>query len=259
MKLETALTNRRILITRDKNAADSMIKEVLAYGGEPLVAPVLAFEKVMMSQEQLSTLANYDWVIFTSGNGVRFFLEQLDTPLRAQLPKIAVVGKKTAMTLHAFHLKEAYMPASFTSKALAESFLKIPDGQKILIVKGQLAKETLENELMDQGHHVETLTVYQTLPNYQIKPVLDELLASSKIDIVTFTSPSSLDFFLKLSGLEVSDVFFRNVKIACIGPETRHHAKDRGFASIIMPEMYTAKALIKAIADYYMGGTPCIH
>lgn len=259
MSSEKPLANRRILITRDRNSANGMAKQIKTYGGEALIAPVLSFEKVEQSLQNLSQAFDCDWLIFTSANGVRFFLEQLDSSLFPKLPKLAAVGKKTKDLLENYHLKVNLMPGTFTSKALGEAFQEMEPPQKILIIKGQLAKETLEQDLYGLGHHVSSLTVYRTVPNYEEKLALRKLVIASEIDVVTFTSPSSLEFFIELTDLKPLDPFFKKTITACIGPETRRHAEQKGIDSIIMPNSYTSKALVKAIANYYMGGTPCIH
>jgi uroporphyrinogen-III synthase len=77
------------------------------------------------------------------------------------------------------------------------------------------------------------------------------VLSEGNLDVLTFTSPSSLDFFLEMTGLKPKEAFFEQLSVACIGPETRQAAIDRGLKNIIMPDRYTADALIDAIAKVF--------
>lgn len=246
------LANRRILITREGGSAQAMAERVQRYGGEPLIVPVLSFQRKEVESSCLIDVTEQDWMIFTSANGVHFFFEAIQSilDLISQLPKIAVVGRKTEACLNTYHQKATLIPESFTAKALAEMFKAFPAGQKVMVIQGQLAKDTLVTELTSQGHSVKSLIIYKTIPNYPIKSKLSGVL-NLFIDVATFTSPSSLDFFLSLSGLEPSDSFFNKVRLACIGPETRDYAHTLGFQDIIMPSIYTTNKLIDAVADYY--------
>lgn len=250
---EDALLNRRILITREDTSANRMAEQVKAYGGIPVLAPVLSFEKVQTGKEDLLKAFEADWVVLTSGNGVRFFLEALsDYELdQERLPPLAVVGEKTERILKGNGLQAKLVPETFSAKGLAKLFESLPTGQKIVLIKGRLAKETLQNELEKQGNTVTSLILYDTVPNVSARPKINHVLHEGNLDVLTFTSPSSLDFFLNLSGLKPNEAFFEQTIIACIGPETRQAAIERGLKRIIMPDRYTADALIDAIANAY--------
>ncbi|HET6871509.1 MAG TPA: uroporphyrinogen-III synthase [Sporolactobacillaceae bacterium] len=250
---EDALLNRRILITREDTSAKRMAEQVKAYGGIPVMAPVLSFEKVQTEKEHLLKAFEADWVVLTSGNGVRFFLEALsDYELdQERLTSLAVVGKKTERILKENGLQAKLVPETFSAKGLARAFESLPTGQRIVLVKGRLAKETLQNELEKQGHTIMPLILYDTVPNISARTTLNHVLREGNLDVLTFTSPSSLDFFLKLSGLKPNEALFEQTCIACIGPETRQAAIERGLKTIIMPDRYTADALIDAIANAF--------
>lgn len=254
MSTHQALLHRRILITRDDASAKLMADRVKVYGGDPVITPVLSYKKVSTEKSEILKVFEADWVVFTSGNGVRFFLEALNEYGldKKMLPNIAVVGEKTQKILRKKGLEAALVPATFTATAIAEAFKTFSIDQKITLVKGRLAKDALKKDLIEQGHHVTSLTVYDTVPNYSSQSDLQKVLKEETLDVVTFTSPSSLDFFLELAGIKTSDGFFEKVRVACIGPETRRAAMSLGLKNIIMPERYTADALVEAIAKHLM-------
>jgi uroporphyrinogen-III synthase len=250
MRHELPLLHRRILITREDASAKLMAERVTSLGGDPVITPVLSFKKVASDKRQIFEAIEADWVVFTSGNGVRFFLESVDEHKldKKRLPNLAVVGEKTQKVLQKKGLEATLVPDTFSAKGLASAFETLPMGQKITLVKGRLAKETLEKDLIKQGHHVTSLTVYDTVPNFLTQLKLQQVLKEGALDVLTFTSPSGLHFFLELSGLRPQDAFFDQLKVACIGPETRRAATQLGLKNIIMPDHYTADALVEAIA-----------
>ncbi len=261
-KKASALRDRRILITRTGRSAKTMADEVEAFGGEALVAPVLAFHKREVLQSDLEQALENDWLIFTSGTGVLFFIDLLNRYYGDHWPKLppsAVVGRKTAEVLENHHIKATLIPETYTARDLASLFKAFDAPQRVTLIQGQLARPTLSAELTRQGHHSQTLTVYDTRPNLDAQKDLKKWVSESKMDVATFASPSSIDFFLEMTGLRVSDSFFERIQIACIGPETRAHALQIGLGVSIMPKTYTAKALIEAIADYYLEGSTCTH
>ncbi|HSU79633.1 MAG TPA: uroporphyrinogen-III synthase, partial [Candidatus Angelobacter sp.] len=249
-----ALLHRRILVTRDDASAKRMAEHIKLYGGDPVITPVLAFQKVLVEKQQIIKAFESDWLVFTSGNGVRFFLASLDAYHldKRRLTNIAVVGEKTQKVLQKEGLNAKLVPDTFSAKGLATAFKTLPVGQTITLVKGRLAREALEIDLTNLGHHVTSITVYDTVPNASIQPKLEAVLNGEGVDVLTLTSPSALHFFLKLSGLEAQDAFFNQIKVACIGPETRQAAIQLGLKNIIMPDRYTADALIDSIAEAFL-------
>ncbi|WEG14039.1 uroporphyrinogen-III synthase [Pullulanibacillus sp. KACC 23026] len=259
MNKASALLGRRLLITRDGASAMAMAKVVESYGGIPYLAPVLSFKQALLGEADIHAIMEQDWLVFTSANGVRSFFDQIKERSSIGFPRIAVVGSKTAEALNQYGLKADLMPSDFTARALATAFSELPEGQKLAILKGQLAKESLEESLKEQGHLVSSYIVYHTVPNYEGKSDLQRVLKEHPIDVLTLTSPSSLAFFLELSGYTVNDPFFDRVLLGCIGPETKKFALEQGFSHVIMPNQYTVKALIEAIAAYYLEGSSCQH
>lgn len=259
MNKEQALENRNILITRAGQSAKKMAEYVESFGGTPFIAPVLTFNKRAVSRSDVLKALECDWLIFTSGTGVLFFWELLkDMSLTVPSPvKIAAVGRKTAEVLNRYHFEVDLIPPEYTAKNLAEALKILGEDLAITLIQGNLARDVLEMELIGQGHRIQTMIVYETVADLSSQSDIKKWVARSEIDAATFASPSALDFFLKISGLSPKDSFFEHTKIACIGPETRAHAIGLGLEVSIMPNTFTAKALIEAIAEYYMEGSSC--
>ncbi|MBL3890762.1 uroporphyrinogen-III synthase, partial [Bacillus cereus] len=189
-----ALAGKTVLITRAQHQAKQMSVAVKEKSGIPLEIPLLRMEG--MSHRQIQhieeQLHSYDWVIFTSRNGVGFFLDSLKKKLPLTI-KIAAVGVKTKLELEKRGYQVHFVPTSFVAEAFAEEFLKELSGnERILFPKGNLAREVIPVALREIGISLDELTVYGTKVNIEKKQELIAALKLGKVDIITFTSPSTV-------------------------------------------------------------------
>lgn len=251
------LKGKTILITRSLNQAKEMIQLINEYGGKTLTIPLLKFVRNPLQDDENNVLArlnSFQWLVFTSANAVKFFLGQLNEKQRTAIDQlnIAVVGKKTAECVTSYGLTVHLVPEPFSAKGLIHSFSRISnEPQSILLPVGQLSKPSLRLGLERQGHFVRQLVVYRTEMNDKNAQLIRQAVLSKAFDVATFTSPSSVEFFIQsLEGLDWQS-HSSSVLVACIGSITEQAARDKGLDVTIVPNEFTAEALIKAIVDYY--------
>ncbi len=245
-----ALAGKTVLITRAQHQAKQMSVAVKDKSGIPLEIPLLRMEG--MSHRQIQHIAgqlhSYDWVIFTSKNGVAFFLDRLRKKLPATI-KIAAVGVKTKLELERRGYQVAFVPTSFVAEVFAEEFIKKLSGnERILFPKGNLARDVIPVALRGIGVSLDELIVYGTKENVEKKQELIEALEVGEVDIITFTSPSTVTSFVRLLEGTNWREWTKKCTIACIGPITEKEAS-LYFPHIIMPKEYTVEALLQCICE----------
>lgn len=245
-----ALAGKTVLITRAQHQAKQMSVAVKEKSGIPLEIPLLRMEG--MSSRQIQHIAkqlhSYDWVIFTSKNGVAFFLDSLKKKLPATI-KIAAVGVKTKLELEKRGHQVAFVPTSFVAEVFAEEFIKKLSGnERILFPKGNLARDVIPVALRGRGISLDELIVYGTKVNVEKRQELIASLEVEKIDIITFTSPSTVTSFVHLLEGTNWREWTKKCTIACIGPITEKEAI-LYFPHVIVPKEYTVEALLQCICE----------
>ena len=253
------LFGKRIVVTRARAQASELVDRIDELGGEPYEFPVI--ETVMPAGQEkqdeiaaaLSRLEEYDWVIFTSVNGVEFFfrhLKQLHADIRGLFnARIAAVGPATAEALAAYGLQTEELPARFQAEGLMETLgSDLLPGQKVLLPRGDLARDWLPDKLTELGLQVTVADTYETVVTGEDDDELLKLLEEGRIHAVTFTSSSTVHNFLKiLQRMGVKDPLplLSNVKIACIGPITEKTAIEAG----LTPGLLAAEATIEGLVE----------
>ena len=245
MKKPLPLTGRRVAITRAREQAPELTAKLQALGAEVLELPLISITKEISKQDLadvLLELGSYDWIVFTSANGVRYFFEEFnrvfDDIRSLGLLRIACVGPATAAAIRAFHLKVECMPATATGAALANALIETGslDNAKVLVVTGNLNREELVEKLEAATAIVDRLQVYKTeKTDLSADPVAADFRAKGA-DAVLFASSSAVDSFadqakaLKLAKGAVTPL------AGSIGPLTTATMKQRG-----LPVGFTAK------------------
>ncbi|MEI5890717.1 uroporphyrinogen-III synthase [Bacillus cereus] len=245
-----ALAGKTVLITRAQHQAKQMSVAVKEKSGIPLEIPLLRMEGMSSRQIQhiAKQLRSYDWVIFTSKNGVAFFLDSLKKKLPATI-KIAAVGVKTKLELEKRGYQVAFVPTSFVAEVFAEEFIKKLSGnERILFPKGNLARDVIPVALRGIGVSLDELIVYGTKANVEKRQELIASLEVEKIDIITFTSPSTVTSFVHLLEGTNWREWTKKCTIACIGPITEKEAI-LYFPHVIVPKEYTVEALLQCICE----------
>jgi uroporphyrinogen III methyltransferase/synthase len=199
-------------------------------------------------------LDKYDWCLFTSVNGVKYFrrrLEKLGKDVRALAKiKIGVIGEKTASALWEWGLRADLMPLEFRAEALAEALKeKGVAGKKMLLARAEKARDILPEMLKASGAEVDIVPVYRTILPKANKDEFKKLLDQG-IDIITFTSSSTVKHLVEIFYPEPLARLTEGINIACIGPITAQIAKEFGLNVTIIPKVYTIRGLVKAIVAF---------
>ena len=204
----------------------------------------------------LHSLTSFDWILFTSPNGVEAFFDRLGTlgfDLRELKGlQIGAIGPATAEALKGWKLKADLVPEKFQAEYILEALAPLGmAGKKVLIPRAEQAREILPEGLREMGAQVVVAATYQTLPDESKKTPLWEKLDHGNIHCLTFTSSSTVINFLGLFDRQEILSRLKNVTIACIGPITAQTARDNGLKVHIIPESFTIPALVEAIRQYY--------
>lgn len=252
---ESPLLHKKVLVPRGKEQAKSFSLLVERMGGIPMEIPLIAFrpiEKNQRLQDCLEALDTYDWIIFTSNVTVEtFFYSYRKADRGKNLPKIAVIGKKTAEGLKAMAIEPAFVPSAFVAEEFVKEFLPVINkNSRVLLPKGNLAREYIASSLTEAGVQVDEVVIYQTYMPEESISMLARLLTDNQLDILTFTSPSTVDHLMevvKQFGLEEQ---VKKCIIGCIGPVTEKKLLDYGLTVHASPEEFTVKEMLKSIMAY---------
>ena len=205
--------------------------------------------------QALAKIAEYDWVIFTSPNGVTIFfdvLQRLGKDGRAfGSAKITAIGPKTAEKLAEFGIKADFVPSVFTSKELAKQLIAYTNlqGKNVLLLRSQLASEQLAELLTQAKAQVAGVSVYTAVTEKSECSWLTERIAEAEIDWVTFASPSAVRGFFEQIPSDL--VNSSNVKVASIGPATAQQLKNFGVTVDVQAAEHTIDGLLAAIEGTY--------
>jgi len=252
------LFGKRILITRAREQASAFAQRLEAAGAEVVEFPAIQIEPPESWKPldaAIARLREYQWVIFTSANGVRFFWDRLQRVGRdvRDLFGIAVcaIGPATAAALLDRGIRADLVPAEFKAEGLLEAIGdERVQGARILLARAAEAREVLPEELMRRGAIVDVVPAYRTVRNTANAEELRGLLRDGRVHAVTFTSSSTVRYFLDLVGDEAAELL-RGVVVASIGPITAETAARHGIASDIVPDSYTIPALVDALVRYF--------
>ncbi len=249
------LFGRRIVITRPRHQAAELADRLEREGAEVVLFPtieIVAPESYAELDRAFAAAPTYDWLIFTSANGVRVFLDRLTATrhdIRAwQRAKIAAIGSQTAALLEAHHLTVAAVPEQFRAEGLVEMLGKMDlQGKRILLPRAQGARPLLPEQLRARGAQVDEVITYRSLPARKGADEVKALLAEDAVDVVTFTSSSTVQSFVAAMGPELS---LGRAAVACIGPITSVTARQHGLTPAIEPSTFTVAALAEAIVRH---------
>jgi uroporphyrinogen III methyltransferase/synthase len=251
------LFGKGVVITRPEKQADDLARLLIKEGANPIHFPVI---KIIPPLDwhgldtAIKNLQDYDWLIFTSANGVAFFFERLFSKNKdirdLKGIKICCIGPATAQQVESKGIKVDFVPEKFISEGILESFSDINlKGKKILIARAAKARDILPEGLKKIGAKVDVVTAYETINSGKKKNELEALLKENQVDVITFTSSSTIGNFVKIMGRNLS--LPKGVKIACIGPVTASAAKKAGFPVDIHQEEYTMAGLVQSLINYF--------
>lgn len=248
------LQGKEILITREKSKSKIFAELVKEFGGIPIEIPLLSIRCKRPDKEL--HLSNYQWIIFTSANGVDCFFGGLNKAIHDST-QIAVVGHKTEKALHQFGARANFIPSVYNAETMALEFLEqVTINGPILIVKGNKSRQVLQKTFSKNGIVFDELETYATTTNRSAKPLLSTYFNQSFPDFITFTSPSTVEGFIELSRNSNYVKNAQKIPCMCIGTTTEERAKDLGFVQTMIPNQFTTQGMIEKMARYVFQHLP---
>lgn len=247
------LFGRRILVTRSRDKASTLIEQLEEHGAEVIEFPTIAFippESWAPLDAAIGRIGEYRWILFTSVNGVRFFWERLESAHKDTRSlgdvKIAAIGPATAEALRRHGVQADLVPTQFQAEGLCAALGENLTDVRILIPAATGAREILPQELTRRGAQVDVVPTYRTIAPHEDTERVCALLRERALDIITFTSSSTVQHFCRALGEEAASLL-RGVQVACIGPLTAAAARTQGLSVDILARENTLPALVEAI------------
>lgn len=251
------LKGKNILVTRAKAQASALSLQIKKFGGNPVEMPLITCKAVVDKTaitNVINSLNTYNWLVFTSKNGIDFFFQELknagkEVSLLEQC-KIAVVGAKTEVILKEYGLKADLIPPHFVAESLLTELLKkVKIGETVLIARGSLARNVIGDGLRENDIFVNELDVYETVMEKSSKAKLYDLIKKGQIDVVTFTSSSTVDNFVHLlEGTNWRD-YIDKLIFASIGPITTEEMKKHQLPVHTEPIQYTLQGMLDSVME----------
>jgi uroporphyrinogen III methyltransferase/synthase len=247
------LFGKKIIVTRSREQASALTEKLEELGAEVIEFPVIKIVAIADFGLRISDLVQkpWDWIVFTSANGVKTFVEQLfehSLDVRALASaKLAAIGPATAAALENYGLRADFVPSEFVAEAVVDQFPEDPAGKHILLARAKEARDVLPEKLKEMGANVTVAPIYETIVESTESDRVRELLDSGEIDAVTFTSSSTVNNFVRLLG---ETKLPETVTVACIGPITAETANQLTITPDIVADEYTIDGLVSALVDY---------
>lgn len=255
------LTGTRILVTIAREQAGKLIEKIEALGGEAIEFPVT---KIVPPADFIhfdycvQNIAGFQWVVFTSANGVQVFFNRLkakNIDIR-QLYKIKLgaAGEATGDTLKDLGFQVDFIPERFTTRDFLDGFIsRIGAGERVLLAGADRAGAEISDGLKAQNIRTEDLMVYQTVIDPQDTAKIIKLLQDGGVDYITFTSASTVRNFVSIIGSE-QIVLANRCPIICIGPITEQEAYQSGLNVADVADEYTIDGLVEKLTRYGIRG-----
>jgi uroporphyrinogen III methyltransferase / synthase len=255
------LTGRRIAITRPEEQARKLAEELQTLGAHVIALPAIAIAPMddpSRLDAAIRELATYDWLVFTSANGVLAFANRLTELGRSWgdrgRARVAAIGPATAGALEALGVSPDVVPAEYVAEALGEALGNVA-GQRVLLPRADIAREALAQELVVRGAEVTQVAAYRTIPQRITPEMLERVTGHEPVDAITFTSSSTVRALagsLRAAGREPAETL-RGVALAAIGPITAGTLRDEGLVPTLEAREYTVPGLVRALVDYFAG------
>ena len=252
------LFGRRIIVTRARAQVSDFAAYLESYGAEVIQFPTIETAPIPDNatlDRAIAQLATYNWIIFTSVNAVEYFYRHLrengkDTRSLGNA-RICAVGQKTVAALDRIGICADYVPSQYRGAVLAAE-LEGVEGQKILLPRATIAADDLPNDLRDRGAIVDAIPIYETVKaGAEGRKALEADLHDGRINMVTFTSSSTVTNFLEMFSSHLSTTLLDQVHIAVIGPSTEATVKAHGLTVDIVAKQASVESLAAEIVEFY--------
>ena len=259
---ERPLFGRRIVVTRSKEQAPELVEMLEERGADAIQAPTIRIaptEDPEALDRACAMAGTFDWIVFTSANAVDFFMRRLLAIADIRDLKgvrICAIGPSTADRISRHGIRIDLMPDESRGEAVADALTSAGSvaGQRVLLPKADIARETIADELRASGADVTEVAAYRTLlagAERDGDQDVYRMLLDRQIDAVTFTSPSTVRNFAQIIGQEQAVDLLSTTIVASIGPVTAEAAQQLGIATTVMPARYTIPDLVNALVEYF--------
>ncbi len=256
------LFGKRVLVTRARSQASTLVDKIAELGGEPIEFPVIQIKEpadptiAERLDDAVQQADRYDWLMFTSSNGVSHFFERMmklgvDVRKLHQV-RIAAVGPKTAEALRARGIIATSIPDQFQAEGMLASLLpELQAGQRVLLPRSAIARAWLPRELEKLGLEVVEVDAYATVPSADGAEVIIDLLLKGNVDYITFTSSSTVtNLWNVLSDYHANPLeLLGKAKVVCIGPVTAQTATDKGLIVYRIATEATVDSMLTTIIE----------
>jgi uroporphyrinogen III methyltransferase/synthase len=250
------LFGKRVLVTRPRLQAGDFVRKLELLGAVPFVLPgveILPPADWAEVDERINRLAEYDWLVFTSANGVQSFLGRLretGRDLRALANvKLAAIGPGTAEALRAFHLNADLIPPEYRSESLATALARLAAGQRILLARADRGRDVLRVELTKVAH-VDQVTVYRQTDSAPPDGIVHDALRRGEIDFVTLTSANVAQSVLgRLDEVGRARAHAGDLRLVTISPVTTAAVNELGYPVAAEARDYTTEGLLDALVE----------
>ena len=269
------LTGRCVLVTRPRAQAADLIALLESAGARVVVAPTIRIAPPtdpVPLQRAAADLSRFDWIVFSSANGVDALFDATpgvartlssvagtwsgprDTGPFEVKPKVAAFGGRTADRLRSRGVDVAVVPDEFTAEALVRilTFQATVRGARVLLPRSEIGREVIGEGLRAAGAVVTDVIAYRTVAEAEGEDaaVVKHALTEGRLDAVTFTSGSSVQYFVQMHGPEAVDLL-RHTVVTVIGPVTADAARQLGITVHVQPSTYTSAAMVDALVSYF--------
>ncbi len=254
------LLGRKILVTRSRAQSKRMADAISKHGGVPILFPTIEIrppDDFRELDESIGRIGEFDWVIFTSVNGVERFFErffEIRDDIRDMAgPRIGAIGPVTASSIRNRGIKVDLLAKEFVAEGLLARLSKEEArGKRFLIPRAEKAREILPRGIEEMGGEVHVVSVYQTgMPADSAIEKARGMLEKREVDAVTFTSSSTVTHFVEMLGTANISSLLTNVTVTSIGPVTSQTAKDLGLTVHVEALEYTIDGVIDALVRYF--------
>jgi uroporphyrinogen III methyltransferase / synthase len=243
------LIGRTVLVTRPAHQSESLVERLSELGANVMIQPAIEIGPPAdwsAADSAIEQLGSFDWLVFSSSNGVHYFLERLHHHGRDMRAlggvKLAAIGPGTAEALAGYHLRADLQPREYRAEALAESLLPAAVGKRVLLLRASRGREVLAETLSAAGVEVRQAVVYESCDVMQAVADAVEALRDGRIDWITVTSSAIARSLVKLLGDDL-----RRAKLAAISPLTAGALAEAGYNAATVATTYTTAGLIDAI------------
>ena len=253
------LESRKILVTRTRAQASAFASTLNDRGAEVFEIPTIEIIPIQSPEldDALHTLSSFDWLFFTSVNGVDCFFQRGNELgcLTSDIPKICTIGPATSKKVRDHGHEVTLQPTLYQAEGVLEAFSTYRgggiEGLRILLPRARVAREILPEQLRSGGATVDLIPVYETVVPVESRTRLQKILDEHQLDLVTFTSSSTVHNFVEIAG-NIDRI--RGLQYAAIGPITAETANEYGLQVVVMAEESTIPALAQAIEQYFSAG-----